>query len=71
MSTGALSLVVQNGQLLVVRGPPAECHTLSSPDPRAIATLFESQGIGIEDVAASAYVLEKARAAGMGMELPF
>jgi RNA polymerase sigma-70 factor (ECF subfamily) len=44
MSTGALSLVVQNGQLLVVRGPPAECHTLSSPDPRAIATLFENQG---------------------------
>jgi ornithine cyclodeaminase/alanine dehydrogenase-like protein (mu-crystallin family) len=34
-------------------------------------TLFESQGIGIEDVAASAYVLEKARAAGIGMELPF
>ncbi len=34
-------------------------------------TLFESQGIGIEDVAASAYVLEKARAAGIGVELPF
>ncbi len=34
-------------------------------------TLFESQGIGIEDVAASAYVLGKARAAGVGEELPF
>lgn len=34
-------------------------------------TLFESQGIGIEDVAASAYVLRKARAAGIGVELPF
>jgi alanine dehydrogenase len=34
-------------------------------------TLFESQGIGIEDVAASAYVLAKARAAGVGQELPF
>ena len=34
-------------------------------------TLFESQGIGIEDIAASAYVLEKARAAGVGVELPF
>lgn len=34
-------------------------------------TLFESQGIGIEDIAASAYVLQKARAAGIGVELPF
>ncbi|TAJ23369.1 MAG: ornithine cyclodeaminase family protein [Planctomycetota bacterium] len=34
-------------------------------------TLFESQGIGIEDAAASAYVLQKARAAGIGLELPF
>ncbi|RLT40198.1 MAG: ornithine cyclodeaminase family protein [Chloroflexi bacterium] len=34
-------------------------------------TLFESQGIGIEDVAASAHVLQKARAAGIGQELPF
>ncbi len=34
-------------------------------------TLFESQGIGIEDAAASAYVLKKARAAGVGKELPF
>lgn len=34
-------------------------------------TLFESQGVGIEDAAASAYVLERARAAGVGVELPF
>ena len=40
------------------------------PGPDSI-TLFESQGIGSEDVAASAYVLEKARAAGVGVELPF
>jgi alanine dehydrogenase len=40
------------------------------PSSEAI-TLFESQGIGTEDVACSAYVLEKARAAGIGMELPF
>ena len=40
------------------------------PSPDAI-TLFESQGIGIEDVAASAYVVRKAREAGIGQELPF
>jgi ornithine cyclodeaminase/alanine dehydrogenase-like protein (mu-crystallin family) len=40
------------------------------PAPDAI-TLFESQGIGIEDVAAMAYVLNKARAQGAGTELPF
>lgn len=34
-------------------------------------TLFESQGIGIEDIAGSAYVLKKAREQGMGQELPF
>ncbi len=34
-------------------------------------TLFESQGIGIEDVAACAYVLKKARERGIGIELPF
>ena len=34
-------------------------------------TLFESQGIGIEDIAASKYILEKARKAGVGVELPF
>jgi alanine dehydrogenase len=40
------------------------------PSPDAI-TLFESQGIGIEDIAASAYVVRKAREAGIGIELPF
>jgi ornithine cyclodeaminase len=40
------------------------------PSDEAI-TLFESQGIGIEDVAASAYVVQKARAQGVGVELPF
>lgn len=40
------------------------------PNPEAI-TLFESQGIGIEDIAASAYVLRKAREQGIGQELPF
>jgi len=40
--------------------------------PRADAiTLFESQGVGIEDIAACAYVLQKARAQGIGTELPF
>ena len=34
-------------------------------------TLFESQGIGIEDIAAGAYVLRKAREQGIGQELPF
>jgi alanine dehydrogenase len=40
------------------------------PSSEAI-TLFESQGIGIEDIAASAYVLQKAKAQGIGVELPF
>lgn len=44
-----------------VKGRPAE----------DAITLFESQGIGIEDVSASAYVLDKARVAGIGVELPF
>ena len=34
-------------------------------------TLFESQGIGTEDVACYAYVLRKAREWGLGAELPF
>ncbi|MGE3856371.1 MAG: ornithine cyclodeaminase family protein [Dehalococcoidia bacterium] len=55
---------------------PVELHEIVSgkvdgcPSPDAI-TLFESQGIGIEDVAASAYILKKARAQGVGLELPF
>jgi ornithine cyclodeaminase/alanine dehydrogenase-like protein (mu-crystallin family) len=40
------------------------------PSPESI-TLFESQGIGIEDVAAMAYVYKKACERGMGVELPF
>jgi ornithine cyclodeaminase/alanine dehydrogenase-like protein (mu-crystallin family) len=40
------------------------------PGDEAI-TLFESQGIGIEDTAASAYVLRKAREQGIGQDLPF
>jgi len=34
-------------------------------------TLFESQGIGIEDVACYAYVVKKAHEQGIGQELPF
>lgn len=44
-----------------VRGRPSE----------DAITLFESQGIGIEDAAASAYILRKAREQGIGVELPF
>lgn len=33
-------------------------------------TLFESQGIAISDVAAAAYVYQKAREQGLGTELP-
>ena len=40
------------------------------PSEQAV-TLFESQGIGIEDVAGYAYVLRKAREQGLGQELPF
>ncbi len=40
------------------------------PGPDAI-TLFESQGLGLEDVAVAAAAYERARAAGLGEELPF
>ncbi|MGE5139777.1 MAG: ornithine cyclodeaminase family protein [Rudaea sp.] len=40
----------------------------SSPDD---ITLFESQGIAVEDVAVGSYVYERARAAGIGEPLPF
>ena len=55
---------------------PVELHEVVSgkvngyPSTEAI-TLFESQGIGTEDTAASAYVLKQARAQGVGIELPF
>lgn len=44
---------------------------LSGRSTEAAVTLFESQGIGIEDTAASAYVLKKARERGIGQPLPF
>lgn len=34
-------------------------------------TLFESQGVAIEDIAAAAHVYHKARRSGIGQELPF
>ena len=34
-------------------------------------TLFESQGVAIEDVAAALHVYHKAKESGMGQELPF
>ncbi len=40
------------------------------PDDSAI-TLFESQGVAIEDVAAALHVYHKARERGMGRDLPF
>lgn len=44
---------------------------VAAPADEESITLFESQGIGIEDVAAAAFVLKKARAEGVGVELPF
>ena len=40
------------------------------PGPQAI-TLFESMGIGLEDIAAAQVVYQKASEQGMGRELPF
>ncbi len=40
------------------------------PTPEAI-TLFESQGLAMEDVAVGARVLERARAQGIGREIAF
>ncbi len=45
--------------------------TVSGRPSADAITLFESQGIGIEDVAASAYIVRKAREQGVGTELPF
>jgi ornithine cyclodeaminase len=71
---GELIFAAERG---VFRWPAAvELHEVVSgkvpgrPSTQAI-TLFESQGIGTEDVAASAYVLQKAREKGIGVELPF
>ncbi len=55
--------VLELGQ--VVTGREAGRH---SPDD---ITLFESQGIGLEDVAAAAHVYERAQAEGVGVQLPF
>lgn len=40
------------------------------PSPEAI-TLFESQGVALEDLAAAALVYRKAQAQGIGQQLPF
>lgn len=74
MECGELIWAAERG--LVTWRRVVELHEVVSgkvagwPSDDAI-TLFESQGIGTEDVACSAYVLEKARAAGIGLELPF
>ena len=44
--------------------------TAGRPDDASI-TLFESQGVAIEDVAAALLVYQKARERGIGQELPF
>jgi ornithine cyclodeaminase/alanine dehydrogenase-like protein (mu-crystallin family) len=49
-------------------------HVVTGRFPRPSAeaiTLFESQGLGIEDVACCAVVLRKAREQGIGTELPY
>ena len=43
---------------------------VSRPDPSAI-TLFESQGVALEDVASAGYVYRRARQEGLGRELDF
>lgn len=40
------------------------------PDNRSV-TLFESQGVAIEDVAAAVHIYHKAKEQGIGQELPF
>jgi ornithine cyclodeaminase/alanine dehydrogenase-like protein (mu-crystallin family) len=71
---GELILAAQEG---VFRwGQAVELHEIvggrvnGRPSPDAI-TLFESQGIGIEDVACYAYVYREARERGLGVDLPF
>lgn len=71
---GDLLWAAEHGRFLW--GRAVELHDVVSgrvpgrPSDEAI-TLFESQGIGIEDIAASAHVLHKARAQGIGVTLPF
>ena len=49
----------------VVTGQAAGRHSLED------ITLFESQGIGLEDVAAAAHIYERSQAEGVGVALPF
>jgi ornithine cyclodeaminase/alanine dehydrogenase-like protein (mu-crystallin family) len=44
---------------------------MSGRPNNSCTTLFESQGVAIEDVAAALHVYSKARQRGMGQELPF
>lgn len=74
MECGELIAAAANGTFRWARA--FELHNIvggavsGRPSANAI-TLFESQGIGIEDTAASAYVLKKAREQGLGQDLPF
>ena len=58
------------GELMAAADRGVGGRVAGRPTPDAI-TLFESQGIGIEDVACYAYVLRQAREQGIGVELPF
>jgi ornithine cyclodeaminase/alanine dehydrogenase-like protein (mu-crystallin family) len=74
MECGELIAAAERGAFLWSRAAEL-CDVVADrvdgrPYPDAI-TLFESQGIGTEDIAASAYVLKKARERGIGEELPF
>ena len=44
---------------------------LGRPTDKGLITIFESQGVAIEDVAAALHVYKKARERNMGQELPF
>jgi ornithine cyclodeaminase/alanine dehydrogenase-like protein (mu-crystallin family) len=70
---------MESGDLLLA-GEPAWAHVLelqqivSGAAPGRVSreeiTIFKSNGLDIEDVAAAAHVYERARAAGMGRPLP-
>jgi len=67
--------LVSGGRLALSRSPgwsegSAAEGIAGRLDDNAI-TLFESQGVAIEDVAAALHVYRKARERGMGQELPF
>jgi ornithine cyclodeaminase/alanine dehydrogenase-like protein (mu-crystallin family) len=73
MECGELIAAVERGSIRW-----EDCHELHEAASGKVkrnspsdVTLFESQGIGIEDVAGYAYVLRKAREQGVGQELPF